>query len=127
MALTAEYNDLELAIFDDADLTAQPKLLRKITSQSPNCQIVALSSTPNQTWQQNIKLNHEMTQINVPVTDAFYGLNHCFAVCASFTEKINMVVAICEILRTQNAKAILFTVSINLILFLKSQIVCPTS
>lgn len=115
MALTAEYPDLVLTIFDDADITAQPKILRKITSQSPNCQIVALSSVSNHTWQQNIKLFKSMTDINVPVADPFYGLNHRFTFCVEFSAKIDMVAAICKKLQMMNSKAILFAVSIDLI------------
>lgn len=114
IALTAEY-DLSLAIFDDGDITAQPKLLRKIASQSPNCQIIALSSsTTNCTWQKNIKSIFRVMEISIPGADPFYRVGHRFTVCTSFSDKIDVVATICDLLKVKKKKTILFAVSVDL-------------
>lgn len=112
IAMSAAYDNLSLVIFDDADITAQPKLLSKFYSQSPKCQMVALSSKSNCLWQENIKSMFKPIEINVSVSDPFYRLNHYFTVCASFSEKVGIVAAICDNLNSMKKKAILFAVSI---------------
>lgn len=116
IAKTSEYNDLSLVIFDNADITAQSKLLHKFATQSPNCQIVGLSSSSNFVWKQNLKSILHPNEICVAVSDPFFHLKHRFAVCDSFTQKIDIVVAICDNLKAKNKKAVLFAVSINSIL-----------